>query len=274
MKRISFIKMNGAGNDFIVIDNYRKNIHLTPAQTAKLCRRRYSIGADGLMMLERPDKPEYDFYMKYFNADGSEAEMCGNGGRCISRFAYLVGRAGEEMHFLAKDGPHYAEVKDDYNVKLEMTDPDDVRPKVSLKVKGKTVKGGFINTGVPHFVTGVRDIEKADVEGMGAAIRKHKSFGKKGANVNFVQKKGKNSFAIRTFERGVEGETLACGTGATAAAILMYLSGETKKPVTMRARGGVLKVHFRETDSAITKVLLEGEAKVVSAGYIHEEAFD
>ena len=272
-KKISFIKMSGAGNDFIVVDNYKKTLKLGKAEIAKLCRRRFSIGADGLMLLESTEKEHYDFNMRYFNADGSEAEMCGNGGRCISRFAYLVGRASNTMHFLAKDGPHYAEVKADGHVKLEMIDPKSIKLNLSVKVRGKTLRGAFANTGVPHFVTEVKNISRVDVKTLGNAVRFHKMFAPKGTNVNFVQKKGKDSYLIRTYERGVEDETLACGTGAVAGAVLMHLRKKAGKPVTMHAVGGDLKVYFNDKDGDITKVMLEGNARVISAGYIHEEAF-
>ena len=178
------------------------------------------------------------------------------------------------MHFLAKDGPHYAEVKQNGHVKLEMIDPFDIKTSVSVKAKGKPVKGAFANTGVPHFVTLVKDVNKVKLEELGREIRFHKQFKPKGTNVMFIQKKGKDGFLIRSYERGVEGETLACGTGAVAAAVLMHLNKKCGKPVTLHARGGDLKVFFNDKDGEITKVFLEGSANVVAAGYVHEEAFE
>jgi diaminopimelate epimerase len=271
MKLLRFMKMSGNGNDFIVIDNYNGRARLSARQIQALCSDRLSIGADGLMLLEKSKKP-YDFFMCFYNNDGKQAEMCGNGGRCIARFAYLNGRAGSKMRFMAKDGPHEAEIKKNGIVKLKMVDPFDIKREVRVRVRGKTITGTFINTGVPHFVMEVKDIEKADVAGLGRTLRFHRAFGTKGTNVNFVQKKS-NVLKIRTYERGVEAETYACGTGATAAAVALYLSEKAKPPVKLQAKGGPLTIYFKETEHCgIMDVWLEGNARVVCEGTIGKEA--
>lgn len=272
MKELKFTKMSGNGNDFIVIDNFNGSVKLRKPQIEALCKTRFSIGADGLILLEKFRKP-YDFYMRFYNNDGGEAEMCGNGGRCISRFAYLNKRAGSRMKFMAKDGEHEAEVKSGGIIKLKMINPYDIKTEVRVRVRGKTIIGTYMNTGVPHFVVPVNDIDNVDVQGLGRTLRFHKAFGPKGTNVNFVQKKGK-VFSIRTYERGVEGETYACGTGATAAGIALYLNKKAKPPVKLMAKGGQLTIYFKETEHCgFADVWLEGNARVVNEGIISSEAF-
>jgi diaminopimelate epimerase len=272
MKNIKFTKMSGNGNDFIVIDNYSGDIKLSGAQIAALCRNRFSVGADGLIMLQKGTTGN-DFYMKFYNNDGREAEMCGNGGRCISRFAYMNGRAGKNMRFLAKDGTHEAQIKPNNDVKLRMIDPFDIKPDTRVKAAGKIITGFYLNTGVPHFVVMVKNINSVDVQNLGRELRFHKAFAPNGANVNFVQKTGDNTFAIRTYERGVEGETLACGTGATASGIALYLQAKAKSPVKLKAKGGMLKIYFKDDGGRITDVWLEGNARVVAEGTLNQEAF-
>ena len=272
MQAIKFTKLSGNGNDFIVIDNRKKNIRLSARQIAAVCTRRFSAGADGLIMLEPAKKP-YNFYMRFYNNDGREAEMCGNGGRCVARFAYLNGIAPAKMRFLAKDGPHEAAVLAGGIVKLKMIEPFDIRQGKKVNVSGKTYAGTYLNTGVPHFVAPVADVERVDVRGTGRKLRFHKAFGPKGANVNFVQRHG-SAWKLRTYERGVEDETCACGTGAVASAIALYLAGKAKPPVKLQARGGVLKVYFKETGHCgIREVWLEGNARVVYKGILTTEAY-
>jgi len=272
MKKINFLKMSGTGNDFIMIDNYEKKEKITVPEIGKICDRHQGIGADGILVIESPPSDENDFYMRYYNADGSEAEMCGNGARCIARFAYIKKYAASKMRFLAKDGEHYAEVRKDGTVSLSMIDPRDLQKKVDIKTTAGIIKGTFINTGVPHFIIPVNDIEKVDVKNLGREIRLHKYFAPKGTNVNFVQAKS-GIVNIRTYERGVEDETLACGTGAVAAAVTMHILKNIKKPVTIKTRGGVLKVNFSSQASRITNVFLEGNAKIIAEGTILQETF-
>jgi diaminopimelate epimerase len=272
MKDIKFTKMSGNGNDFIVIDNFEGNIKLSAVQIKALCTGRFSIGADGLLMVEKGPKGA-DFYMKFYNNDGKEAEMCGNGGRCIARFAFIKGRAKSKMTFMAKDGLHMAEVKKNNEVRLKMIDPVDYKKDIKVRLSSREIKGTFINTGVPHFVLEVHNLPDINVKNSGKEIRFHKVFSPKGTNVNFVFKTGIDSFDIRTYERGVEDETYACGTGATAAAIVLHLAGKTNSPVSMSTKGGILKVYFNDENGKITDVYLEGNARIIADGTINAEAF-
>jgi diaminopimelate epimerase len=271
MKNIKFTKMSGAGNDFIVIDNYSGKIKLSTKQIASLCRRGLSIGADGLMLLEKAKEGKYAFKMRYYNSDGREAEMCGNGGRCISRFAYMNKRAPARMFFIAADGEHTAEVMKNKTVKLGMVKPGTVN--LEFYISSLKLTGGFVNTGVPHFVVEVKDIDKVDVKNLGRTLRFHKAFAPKGTNVNFIQKTAAGSYRIRTYERGVEDETLACGTGAVAAAITLNAAGKVKSPVAMKANGGMLKIYFKKDCCSYNNVFLEGPASVVMEGTVMPEAY-
>jgi diaminopimelate epimerase len=271
MKNIKFAKMSGNGNDFIVIDNRNGSVKLTGAGIRALCTNHFSIGADGLILAEKATSG-YDFYMKFYNNDGKQAEMCGNGGRCISRFAHINGFAKKKMRFLAKDGAHDAEIMDNGNVKLRMIDPFDIKPLMKVKASGGVITGFFVNTGVPHFVTVVKNIDSVDVKKLGKELRFHRAFYPAGTNVNFVGKTA-GGFAIRTYERGVEDETLACGTGATAAALALYAAGSAKSPVSLTAKGGKLRIYFNETAGKITDVYLEGNARVAAEGTICPEAY-
>lgn len=269
---IKFAKMSGNGNDFIVMDNYDGKLKLSAKQIEALCSPKFSIGADGLIMLEKGPKG-YDFYMKFYNNDGKEAEMCGNGGRCIARFAFLNGRAKAKMTFMAKDGAHDAEIKKNGEVKLKMINPFDYKKEVKIRLSGSEVKGSFINTGVPHFVIEVKDLAAVKVKHHGKEIRFHTSFAPKGTNVNFIERTAPDVYSIRTYERGVEDETFACGTGATAAGITQYLNGKAKSPVSLNTRGGLLKIYFKEENKQIVDVHLEGNARVVATGIVGTDAF-
>lgn len=271
MKEIKFTKMSGAGNDFIVIDNYNKKINLSSVHIEKLCKRRFSIGADGLIMIEKSFK-NYDFYMKFFNNDGKEAEMCGNGGRCAARFAFLKKYAGRKMEFLAKDGPHKAIITNNNIVKLKMIEPYNMKLNIKLKIKNKIITGNYLNTGVPHFVIFSNDLEKLDIFNIGREIRFHKFFAPQGTNVNFIQKIN-DIYFIRTYERGVEAETYACGTGATASAIIINKLKNENNPVSIKAKGGLLKIYFKKDNSRYTDVWLEGNANVIYEGRLCKEVF-
>lgn len=269
---LKFTKMSGNGNDFILMDNFDGQIKLSAKQIEALCSPKFSIGADGLILLEKSSKG-HDFFMKFYNNDGKEAEMCGNGGRCIARFAFETGRAKEKMTFLAKDGVHTAEIKKNGDVKLKMINPFDYRKEVKIRLGGSEVKGAFINTGVPHFVIEVKDLAAVKVKHLGKEIRFHTSFAPKGTNVNFIEKTAANVYDIRTYERGVEDETFACGTGATAAGITLYLGGKATSPVTFNTKGGLLKIYFKEENKVITDVHLEGNARIVASGIVGVDAF-
>ena len=264
---LRFTKMNGAGNDFILFDNRTGDIDLDRDQIAQLCDRHRGIGADGVLLLENSTNGA-DFRMRYFNADGGEAEMCGNGARCFARFANKVGGQKAKLSFETPAGVISAEVKGDL-VTLRMTDPTDVRLDIDLPMAGEKTSVHFVNTGVPHVVIPVAKIDDADVRRDGAAIRHHTMFSPNGANVNFIEKRGPNKIAIRTYERGVEDETLACGTGIVASALIFAATEKSSSPVTVLARGGdQLQVGFEKVQESFHNVTLTGPAEFVFEGTI------
>lgn len=254
---IQFFKYQGTGNDFILIDNranfFPKN---NTKLIEKLCERRFGIGADGLILLEN-DKIS-DFRMVYYNSDGNESSMCGNGGRCIVAFAQQLGVIQNETHFVAVDGPHYAKISSDGIVSLQMKDVD------SIQLAADYV---FMNTGSPHHVALVEDVKSVPVKEWGSEIRYSNLYGKSGTNVNFVEPISETLFAVRTYERGVEDETLSCGTGVTAVALSMFHLGNTKnKTIAVNALGGNLEVTFQENQGSYSDIYLKGEAKQVFKG--------
>jgi diaminopimelate epimerase len=264
---LRFTKMNGAGNDFILFDNRTGDINLDRNQIAHLCDRHRGIGADGILLLEKPTNGA-DFRMRYFNADGGEAEMCGNGARCFARFANKVGGQKAKISFETLAGVISAELKGDL-VTLRMTDPTDLRLNVDLSTAAQNKTVHFINSGVPHVVIPVAKIDDADVRREGAAIRHLKMFSPNGTNVNFIEKRGPNKIAIRTFERGVEDETLACGTGIVASALIFAASEDCEGPIAVLARGGdELQVGFERIDGSFRNVTLTGPAEFVFEGTI------
>jgi diaminopimelate epimerase len=264
---LRFTKMNGAGNDFILFDNRSGDIDLDRNQIALLCDRHRGIGADGILLLEKPTN-RADFRMRYFNADGGEAEMCGNGARCFARFANKVAGQKEKISFETPAGVISAEFKDDF-VTLRMTEPTDLRLNIDVPLAAEDKAIHFINSGVPHVVIAVAKIDDADVRREGAAIRYHKMFSPNGTNVNFIEKRGPNKIAIRTYERGVEDETLACGTGIVASALIFAASEKSSSPITVLARGGdELEVGFEKTGAGFRNVTLTGPAEFVFEGNI------
>jgi diaminopimelate epimerase len=264
---LRFTKMNGAGNDFILFDNRTGDIDLDSNQIAHLCDRHRGIGADGILLLEKPTN-RADFRMRYFNADGGEAEMCGNGARCFARFANKIGGQKEKISFETPAGVIFAELKGDL-VTLQMTEPTDLRLDVDLPMAAENKTVHVINSGVPHVVIPVAEIDDADVRRQGAAIRYHKMFSPNGTNVNFIEKRGPNQIAIRTYERGVEDETLACGTGIVASALIFAATEKSRSPITVLARGGdELQVGFDKTGADFRNVTLTGPAQFVFEGEI------
>jgi diaminopimelate epimerase len=274
---LRFTKMNGAGNDFILIDNTAGDIRLNRSQIVHLCDRHRGIGADGILLLEKPAN-HADFRMRYFNADGGEAEMCGNGARCFARFASHVAKARRQLSFETPAGVISAELTGNL-VRLQMTEPHDLRLNVNLPISNENKTVHFINSGVPHVVIPVPLIEEVDIRRDGSAIRHHEMFSPKGANVNFIEKRGSNKIAIRTYERGVEDETLACGTGIVASALIFGATENVKGPITVIARGGdELQVGFERSgppslpsDAASNQfcnVTLTGPAEFVFEGTI------
>jgi diaminopimelate epimerase len=267
------MKMSGSGNDFILIDHrdpFLKEEGLKDL-VRKVCRRRISVGADGLILIERSQKA--DFKWRFYNADGSEAEMCGNGGRCVARFAYLKGIAGSSLKFETLAGILTAQVEEK-KVKLEMTKPLGLKLNESLLVDGKKQVFSSINTGVPHAVLFVEDLEGVDIVPMGRAIRFHSHFAPNGTNVNFIRLEKGSQLSIRTYERGVEDETLACGTGAVASALIAALKGFVKSPVSIKTRGGeILTVHFEIEAKEVKKVFFEGDVHIIYEAEMWEEAY-
>ncbi|WP_333601328.1 diaminopimelate epimerase [Flavobacterium sp.] len=258
--KITFTKYQGTGNDFVMIDNRQNNFPKDNIQLIeKLCDRRFGIGADGLILLENDTKT--DFRMVYYNSDGNESSMCGNGGRCIVAFAKsLKAIEDNETDFIATDGLHHAAVLDNGMISLQMKDVEEV------KIESDYV---FLNTGSPHHVMLVDDLKNYDVKNIGAQIRYSDLYGKAGSNVNFVKQLGDNHFALRTYERGVEDETLSCGTGATAAAIAMHALGKTKSHhIQLDVEGGKLEVSFVKEGNNYTNVFLKGPATFVFEGDI------
>ena len=277
---MDFTKLQGSGNDFIVIDNrdgkvqrLLKDFGISVEDfVVKLCTPHTGVGADGLILIENPKDPENDFRWQFFNADGSVAEMCGNGSRCAVRFCYEKGIVGEKVRFETLAGIIKAEVLEGgKRVKVQLTPPSEPQDRC-LEADGLTVKGTFINTGVPHFVVPAENLESLNVKSLGRAIRFHEEFRPGGTNVNFVKPVAEGALKIRTYERGVEAETLACGTGATASAIVAYLKGLVKKkPVEVITKGGeVLKIDFSED---LKEVYLEGSVCKVYDGILSYEIF-
>jgi diaminopimelate epimerase len=264
---LRFIKMNGAGNDFVLMDNRASNVHLSRDQIAHLCDRHRGIGADGILLLEKASN-RADFRMRYFNADGGEAEMCGNGARCFARFANKVAGAGDKISFETPAGIISAELNGDL-VTLQMTEPTDLRLKVRLPSVSEKRTIHFINSGVPHVVIPVSKVDQVDVRREGAAIRYHEMFSPKGANVNFIEKRGANKVVVRTYERGVEDETLACGTGVVASALIFAATENVNGPIGVLVRGGnELQVAFEKTGMQFKNVTLTGPADFVFEGTI------
>jgi diaminopimelate epimerase len=264
---LRFTKMDGAGNDFILIDNRAGDVHLNRNQIARLCDRHRGIGADGVLLLENPSN-HADFRMRYFNADGGEAEMCGNGARCFARFAQKMAGAEEKLSFETPAGVISAELAGDL-VTLRMTEPTDLRLGVPLSLGSQKRVVHFINSGVPHVVVPVAQVGDVDVPREGSTIRHHEMFSPKGANVNFIEKRGPDKIAVRTYERGVEDETLACGTGVVASALIFAATENVKEPITVIARGGdELRVAFERTDKQFRNVALTGPAEFVFEGTI------
>jgi diaminopimelate epimerase len=271
---IPFMKMSGAGNDFVVIDNRDGQVDATPEFISKVCARRLSVGADGLLLVERPQDASSAFRMRYYNSDGSEAETCGNGARCISRFAHLHGIATDNMSFETAAGPYTADIVGD-GVKLGMSSPTDVRAEFTVALTAGNLSAASANTGVPHVVYFVDDVDALDVVALGRETRYHEDFAPAGTNANFAQTLEGGSLRIRTYERGVEDETLACGTGAVAAAITAARRGKATSPTIVRVQGGFdLLIHYTNDENGIHDIYLEGDARVVCAGELREEAWD
>ncbi len=280
---IPFVKMSGSGNDFILIDHregFLKNIDLSNFSKA-LCRRKFSVGADGLILIEKSDIA--DFRWQFFNADGSVAEMCGNGARCAARFAFTRNIAPASMTFetLAGTIMAFVDEDDDNSIKIKLTPPESIslNRKISITDKVKTIHS--INTGVPHAVLFVDELENVPVNEWSPPIRYHEAFSPAGTNVNFVQIYSNNNLHVRTYERGVEDETMACGTGAVASAIVAGLLKKALSPVQVTTSGGdKLMIYFssnRDKEDqleSISEVYLEGQANLIYDGILTAESLE
>jgi diaminopimelate epimerase len=256
--QLHFYKYQGTGNDFIILNNLDSKYNLTTEQVKHLCHRRFGIGADGLMLLNR--HPGYDFEMKYYNADGRESSMCGNGGRCLTRFANDMGILKTDYTFLAVDGPHEASIETDGTIALKMKDVDGI----------KLVHGDYIlDTGSPHYIKVLNSVDGVDVVKKGREIRYSRDFAADGINVNFVQETDQpTEIIVRTYERGVEDETLSCGTGVTAAALVCSHNDAGFNRVEVQTRGGQLSVEYDRFDGRYENIWLIGPAEKVFEGTV------
>ena len=272
MERLEFAKLSGSGNDFILIDNRSRGLRPEelPEIARRLCRRRVSVGADGLIAIE--DSKKVDFSWRFYNADGSEAAMCGNGGRCAARFAFEKRICGAMLSFETLAGIIHAEVKG-RGVKLELLPPKGLKKDIMIDLDSDAVRVDAIHSGVPHVVIDTDDLDRWDVLRIGRSIRFHPLFQPEGTNVNFMRKEGPSKISVRTYERGVEGETLACGTGSVAAALIGALRYGLVSPVSVKTRGGeVLTVYFEHTPEGFKGVFLEGGTTWVYDGCVLPEA--
>ncbi|HEX8270742.1 MAG TPA: diaminopimelate epimerase [Flavobacterium sp.] len=256
---INFFKYHGTGNDFVMIDNRRNVFPKNDTRlVAFLCDRRFGIGGDGLILLE--DDKNADLQMIYYNSDGNLSSMCGNGGRCLVAFAKKLEIISDKVSFMATDGMHYAEINESGTVSLQMKDVDDV------KINSDYV---FMDTGSPHHVVLSGNIGKIDIKSEGAAIRYSDLYGNAGSNVNFVEPLDNNHFRVRTYERGVEDETLSCGTGVTAVALAMDALGKSNSDtIQLDVEGGKLEVSFKKNNQHYTDIFLKGPATFVFEGTI------
>ncbi len=275
MKKIKFAKFVASGNDFIIINNFDKKIQLKkyPELAKRMCKQKFAVGADGLLIIEPSTKDNCEFKMVYYNSDGSFASMCGNGARCIAYYAYELELCEEIVNFETAVGVVSCEIKRNNIVKLKLNDPTQYKLDIVIKLENeKEINADFINTGVPHTVIFVDEIEKIDVDKIGREIRYHKIFSPEGTNVDFVEVKDKHMIVVRTYERGVEAETLSCGTGVTAAAIIASLKNYVEPPVKCITKSGeILKIGFKKNSpqdliSPVSNVYLEGKVYHVFDG--------
>ncbi len=264
---LTFTKMNGAGNDFVLLDNRAGSLRLDAKTIERICDRHRGVGADGVLLVE-PAANGADFRMRYYNSDGGEAEMCGNGARCFARYANRLADSTAAVSFETPAGVITAEFTGDL-VRINMSTPKDLRLNDSIDVLGERMDVHSINTGVPHAIVIVDDLDAVDVQRLGRTIRYHEHFTPKGTNVNFIKILDANTIAIRTYERGVEGETLACGTGVVACALILRELHSVQPPIGVRVKGGeTLQVGFEKSGSGFINVTLTGPADFVFDGSI------
>ena len=260
--------MNGAGNDFILVDNRAGKVRLSTEQVVRLCDRHRGIGADGLFLLRPSESGQAEWAWDFYNSDGSKADMCGNGARCFGRYIQRLTGAKSQTTFETGAGVITAAF-DGERVTVNLTEPKDLKLNQKIALEEGTVVAHSVNTGVPHAIIFVADADKAMVQELGAEIRYHAHFGPRGTNVNFVQLLGPQSIRVRTYERGVEGETLACGTGVSAAALISSVVHGFASPVKVQVQGGdQLQVGFENANGSFSKVRLSGPADFVFDGRI------
>ncbi|HWF18792.1 MAG TPA: diaminopimelate epimerase [Verrucomicrobiae bacterium] len=265
---LGFTKMNGAGNDFVLLDNRAQKIRLTPTQVVHICHRQRGVGADGVILLIPCASGKADWAWQFFNSDGSVAEMCGNGARCFARFVKKLTGAKDNLTFETGAGIISAEFHGD-RVTVNLTQPKELQLEQKINLSTGTQPVHSLNTGVPHAVLFVPDADQAMVQQLGPEIRRHSHFAPKGTNVNFVQRLGPGSIRVRTYERGVEGETLACGTGVTASALISARLHQFSSPVKVQVQSGdELEVSFQSSKEEFTDVRLTGPADFVFEGKI------
>jgi diaminopimelate epimerase len=265
-RRLPFFKMHGGGNDFVLMDHRERCIPEAEQSrfAQRVCAPRVGVGADGLIFIE--DSSKADFRWRFFNADGSEAEMCGNGARCAARFAVMHGIAKPRLTFETLAGLIEAEVMD-HRVRVAMADVGNLSLNLSIPLEKNSLEGHFLKVGVPHVVVPVGNLEEIPIREWGREVRFHRMFQPAGTNVNFIRPKDHHALEIRTYERGVEDETLACGTGAVAAALISASLGKVASPVAVHTRGGeILTVSFQLQGEKCSEVFLEGKALVVYQG--------
>jgi diaminopimelate epimerase len=265
---LEFWKMNGAGNDFILVDNREGRILLSPEQVSRLCHRQRGIGADGLFLLVPCRSGRAEWAWEFYNSDGSTAEMCGNGARCFARYIQRLTGASDRTAFETGAGVITALFQDE-KVTVNLTQPKGLRLNEQIPLRSGPQSVHFLDTGVPHAILFVPDADKAMVQDIGSEVRFHPHFAPKGTNVNFVQVRGLNSIRVRTYERGVEGETLACGTGVTASALIAARVHRFQSPVKVQVQGGdMLEVSFADKGEEFCDVRLTGPADFVFEGRI------
>lgn len=256
---IPFDKYQAVGNDFILLDNRQNEFgRLSQGVIARLCDRRFGVGGDGMMMLN--SLSGYDFEMKYYNADGAIGSMCGNGGRCITAFAHKCGIGKTEYKFLAYDGDHYAKILANGDVSLKMNPVDNIT---------RVGKAQVLNTGSPHYILNVDNVENVDVYSEGRRIRYSEEYAKNGINVNFVERQNAQTLYVRTYERGVEDETYSCGTGVTAAALASSGEPDGHYEFEIKTKGGELKVSYNKTGRSFDDIWLTGPATFVFSGTVN-----
>jgi diaminopimelate epimerase len=274
LDQVAFVKMSGSGNDFILIDHRSGGLDesMLKAFVAGICRRRFSVGADGVILIE--SSKIADFRWQFFNADGSRADMCGNGARCAARYAHQLGLCSPDLSFETPAGLIRAQVSG-RRVTVRMTDPHSLTLNVSISLRDRTIRVSSVNTGVPHAVVTAATVDEVDLPALGREIRFHPRFAPDGTNVNFICREASGQdIRIRTYERGVEAETLSCGTGAVAGALVAAVQLGMTSPIRVHPRSGdALTVFFEQRDGRFHDIRQEGEVRFIYSGVLGAEAW-